>query len=87
MIFFLFFFNFFFLFLEKLIFYLQAIGRIVVSYKDLQSLSGYTYLVNELQVVMDDIQKERFVRTQVNQELLKEFVGGKVIKVLFVYLI
>ncbi len=41
-------------------------------------MSGYTYLVNELQVVMSDVQNERFTRTQVNQELLKEYVGGKV---------
>lgn len=57
---------------------IQAIGRIVVSYKDLQSLSGYTYLVNELQVVMNDVKNEKFNRTQVNQELLKDYVGGKV---------
>jgi len=28
---------------------------------------------------MDDVQKEKFTRTQVNQELLKEYIGGKVI--------
>jgi hypothetical protein len=44
----------------------------------LQNLSGYTYLVNELEVVMDDIKNEKFNRTQVNKELLKEYVGGKV---------
>jgi len=48
----------------------------------LQSLSGYTYLVNELNVVMDDVQREKFTRTQVNQELLKDYVGGKVKKIL-----
>jgi len=42
----------------------------------LQNLSGYTYLVNELEVVMDDIKNEKFNRTQVNKELLKEYVGG-----------
>lgn len=57
----------------------KAIGRIVVSYKDLQSLSGYTYLVHELQTVMNDVQRESFNKTQVNQELLKEYVGGKVL--------
>lgn len=42
----------------------------------MQNLSGYTYLVNELEVVMDDIKNEKFNRTQVNKELLKEYVGG-----------
>jgi len=27
---------------------------------------------------MDDVENEKFTRTQVNQELLKEYVGGKV---------
>lgn len=56
----------------------KAIGRIVVSYKDLQNLSGYTYLVNQLDVVLEDITKEKFVRTQVNEDLLKKYVGGTV---------
>lgn len=56
----------------------KAIGRIVVSYKDLQNLSGYTYLVNQLDVVIDDISKEKFNRTQVDVELLKKYVGGTV---------
>jgi ATP-binding cassette subfamily D (ALD) protein 3 len=56
----------------------KAIGRIVVSYKDLQNLSGYTYLVNELDSVIDDMHNEKFKRTQVNEELLKEYVGGEV---------
>lgn len=55
----------------------------MVSYKDLQSLSGYTYLVNELQTVMNDVKDEKFNRTQVNQALLKDYVGGKVINKLF----
>lgn len=54
----------------------KAIGRVVVSYKDLQNLSGYTYLVNQLDVVMEDVNKEKFTRTQVNEELLKKYVGG-----------
>ena len=44
----------------------------------MQNLSGYTYLVNELHTVMSDVKNERFNRTQVNQELLKDYVGGKV---------
>jgi hypothetical protein len=41
-------------------------------------LSGYTYLVNTLDTVIDDIQKEKFNRVQVNEELLKKYVGGVV---------
>ena len=48
----------------------KAIGRIVVSYKDLQNLSGYTYLVNQLDIVINDIKYEKFNRTQVKEELL-----------------
>lgn len=35
----------------------RAIGRIVASYKDVQRLAGYTHLVSELNVVMDDLRK------------------------------
>jgi hypothetical protein len=28
---------------------------------------------------MEDVEKEKFTRTQVNMEMLKEYVGGKVI--------
>jgi len=31
-----------------------------------------------LEVVMEDVKRERFNRTQVNKELLKDYVGGKV---------
>lgn len=54
----------------------------MVSYKDLQNLSGFTYLVNELDVVIKDVGKENFRRTQVNQDLIKEYVGGEVIKII-----
>jgi ATP-binding cassette subfamily D (ALD) protein 3 len=33
----------------------KAIGRIVVSYKDVQNLAGYTTLVYEMKEVLDDL--------------------------------
>lgn len=60
----------------------KAVGRIVVSYKDLQLLSGYTFLVNQLDCVIDDMNNEKFVRTQVNSELLKKYVGGAVSRII-----
>jgi len=49
----------------------------VVSYKDLQNLAGYTFLVNELDTVINDINEEKFVREKVNEELLKSYKGGE----------
>ncbi len=52
----------------------------VVSYKDLQNLAGYTYSVNELDSVINDINEEKFVREKVDSELLKTYTGGQVNK-------
>ena len=43
----------------------KAIGRIVVSYKDVQNLAGYTTLIYEMDEVLRDLQQGKFVRTQV----------------------
>jgi ATP-binding cassette subfamily D (ALD) protein 3 len=40
----------------------KAIGRIVVSYKDVQQLAGYTSLVAELEDVLADLSKGNFTR-------------------------
>jgi ATP-binding cassette subfamily D (ALD) protein 3 len=64
----------------------KAIGRIVVSYKDLQNLSGYTYLVDKLDIVLEDISKEKFVRTQVDKKIIEKYVGGTV-NFIFYYLV
>jgi len=53
----------------------KAIGRIIISYKDMQNLAGYTFLVNKLDQVITDINEGKFVRTQVNEEILKNYVG------------
>ncbi len=50
----------------------------MISYKDVQNLSGYTYLVNQLDCVIDDMFEKKFHRTQINEELLKSYVGGTV---------
>ena len=33
----------------------KAIGRIVISYKDIQNLAGYTTLIYEMKEVLDDL--------------------------------
>ena len=33
----------------------KAIGRLVISYKEIQQLAGYTSLVGEIKVVLDDL--------------------------------
>jgi ATP-binding cassette subfamily D (ALD) protein 3 len=53
----------------------KAIGRIIVSYKELQNLAGYTFLVRKLDKVMSDVNSGKFVRAQVSEELLKSYVG------------
>lgn len=43
----------------------KAIGRIVVSYKDVQNLAGYTSLIHEMDEVLGDLKSGKFRRTQV----------------------
>lgn len=43
----------------------KAIGRIVVSYKDVQNLAGYTALIHEMDEVLKDLDNGKFRRTQV----------------------
>ena len=43
----------------------KAIGRLVISYKEIQQLAGFTALVYELKEVLDDLEKGKFIRTQV----------------------
>lgn len=53
----------------------KALGRIIVSYKEVQNLAGYTYLVRKLDKVMTEVNEGKFVRTQVNSDFLKNYVG------------
>lgn len=43
----------------------KAIGRIVVSYKEVQNLAGYTSLVYELEEVLSDLDKGQYKRSMV----------------------
>lgn len=43
----------------------KSIGRIVLSYKELQSLAGYTALVYEIKEVLDDLEMGKYTRTMV----------------------
>jgi len=44
----------------------KAIGRLVISYKEIQHLAGYTTLVFEMEEVFMDLKKGKYVRGQVN---------------------
>jgi len=43
----------------------KAIGRLVVSYKEIQSLAGYTTLVYEMDEVLVDLSKGTYTRVMV----------------------
>lgn len=46
----------------------KAIGRLVVSYKEIQSLAGYTSLINEMDDVLDDLKIGRYKRVMVTAD-------------------
>jgi len=50
----------------------KAIGRIVVSYKEVQNLAGYTTLIYEMKEVLDDLDQGKYKRMMVKNE-----VGGE----------
>lgn len=43
----------------------KAIGKIVISYKEVQNLAGYTSLVYEVKQVLDDLNNDTYTRTMV----------------------
>jgi ATP-binding cassette subfamily D (ALD) protein 3 len=45
----------------------KAIGRIVVSYKDVQNLAGYTALIYEMKEVLEDLEDGKYKRIKVNE--------------------
>ena len=51
--------------LSNLINFARAIGKILTTYKELQSLSGYTYLISETYTVLDDISNQKFSRASI----------------------
>lgn len=46
----------------------KAIGRLVVSYKEVQSLAGYTTLIHEMDEVLGDLGEGKYRRIMVTQE-------------------
>ncbi len=48
----------------------KAIGRIVISYKEIQSLAGYTALVTKFDTVLEDMKQGKFERQILNEELV-----------------
>lgn len=69
----------------------KAIGRLVISYKEIQLLAGYTTLVYEMEEVFIDLKKGKYVRGQVNssqndknaqkeKESLNDMNKGKIIE-------
>jgi len=43
----------------------KAIGKLVISYKEIQNLAGYTTLIYEMKEVLADLDRGKFIRTQV----------------------
>lgn len=54
----------------------KAIGRIVVSYKDVQNLAGYTSLIYELKDVLDDLEEGKYKRSMVKNTDLDNAHGS-----------
>lgn len=50
----------------------KAIGRLVVLYKEIQSLAGYTSLIYELKEVLDDLEAGKYKRGMVTNEETKK---------------
>jgi ATP-binding cassette, subfamily D (ALD), member 3 len=48
----------------------KAIGRMVISYKDVQNLAGYTTLIYEMKEVLDDLSNGKYKRVMVSTNAL-----------------
>lgn len=46
----------------------KAIGRIAISYKELQNLAGYSHLLDQMEEVLEDLDTGNYVRTNVIRE-------------------
>lgn len=47
-----------------------------MSYKDFQNLAGYTSSVDEFDEVLKDVYAKKFVKSEVQEERLKKYIGG-----------
>lgn len=56
----------------------KAIGRLVVSYKEVQNLAGYTTLIYEMEEVLTDLSQGRYKRVMVNasEEKMNQMATG-----------
>lgn len=43
----------------------KAIGRLVISYKEIQALAGYTTLIYEMEEVLRDLSNNKYKRVMV----------------------
>jgi len=50
----------------------KAIGRIVISYKEVQELAGYTTLVYEVKDVIDDLKAGSYARFMIDEKKASE---------------
>eukprot|EP00344_Euplotes_crassus_P008102 CAMPEP_0196998558 /NCGR_PEP_ID=MMETSP1380-20130617/3918_1 /TAXON_ID=5936 /ORGANISM="Euplotes crassus, Strain CT5" /LENGTH=436 /DNA_ID=CAMNT_0042415169 /DNA_START=774 /DNA_END=2084 /DNA_ORIENTATION=- len=50
----------------------KAIGKFIISYKELQNLAGYTTLMDELEIVLNDLKVGKYQRTMINPNLVSE---------------
>ncbi len=55
----------------------KAIGRIVVSYKDVQNLAGYTTLIYELKEVLDDLETGKYKRVMLKNQDMEDAPPSK----------
>jgi len=56
----------------------KSIGKIIISYKDIQNLAGYLSSVNELDQVIKEVSKGEYKRNQVDASLAEKYIGGNV---------
>lgn len=54
----------------------KSIGKIIISYKDLQNLAGYLSSVSDLDQIIVEINKGQYQRVQVDQTLDDKYKGG-----------
>jgi ATP-binding cassette subfamily D (ALD) protein 3 len=50
----------------------KAIGKFIISYKELQNLAGYTTLLDELENVLSDLNEGKYQRLMINPDLVTE---------------
>ncbi len=49
----------------------------MLSYKDFQSIAGYTHSVDQLSTVLKDVKQKEFVHTKAQKKRLQRYTGGE----------